>query len=250
MPVDRNRMSELHEKFAADLFGGEKSRASGATWKNQGDGENNRMSTRFPFTWDAKSTRGKGITVDRAMIDKITEQAGGQDPAILLRFYDTDDLREIGHDWVAVPAAAFGELLAAARLMAKTTEAVADTVRTLPDPGSMAVPPPVETGAAFFPVIPPPPAALHGSFPPDLPPPPHELWPCLVIDARHDGPELVRRGYFVSDGGVVSQYDIETVRAEPVSASESRLVVNDVLIHRGQLYIDGSLELQVGGPRR
>ena len=244
MAVDRNQMAELHEAFLAELFGGRQSKASGATWPNQGDGENNRMTTEFAFTWDGKSTRGKGITVDRATLEKIREQAGGNRPALGLRFYDTDDLQRIGEDWILVPAADFGELLDCARHPMFT---VTDDQPVIVVPPTRAPPPP-----AFMP--PEPPAqVLHGTYPADLPPPPHELWPCLIVDSRHDLADparVVNQGYYVSDGGMVSGYSVGSCRVERGLGQEDRMFVNETVINRGQLWVDGVLRLTVGMPRR
>jgi hypothetical protein len=249
MAPDRNRMAELHEEFLAELFGGRVSKASGVTWKDQGDGENTRMTTEFAFTWDGKATRGQAIQVTREMIGKITEQAGGNRPALGLRYYDTDDLTEVGHDWVAISAADFAELLAMARLGAELQPAAEMAGWAMAGAANLRrfePPPPPWTP-------PPPPMPLHGQYPPDLPVPPHELWPCLVVDSRHDPAEegrLVSNGYYVNDSGQVSPYSIGSCRIERGTGTQDRLVVNDQNIHRGMWFADGVARLTVGGPRR
>jgi len=232
MPPDRNEMARLHEEFLAELHDGRNSRGSGQTWQDPGDGRGNRLTTGFAFAWDGKSTCGKGIPVDRATIAKIREQAGGERPEIALRFYDTEDLERVGEDWIAIPAADFGELLIAARLTEQHTHAGASPVPSV-------APPPL-------------PEVLRGGYPPDIPPPPHELWPCRVIDSRHDphSPtnEVTNSGYDISDNGMVTEFTVTSVRVEPVSEARRHLFVNEVLVRRGQLYVDGRLEVQVGGP--
>jgi hypothetical protein len=232
MAPDRNKMAQLHEQYLADLTGGRKSRASGSTWQDPADGRNNRITTEYAFAFDGKSTTTKSITLDRAMIAKLREQAGGERPMFGLRWYDTEDLARVGEDLVVITAADFGELLTAARLMAKTTQAVADTVRAIPE---------------FPPSQPPPPVPHLGG----LPPPPHELWPCTIIDARHvpeGSASLVSQGYYIDDNGGVTEIAVDSVRAEPIAEARYHLFVNEVLVRRGQLYIDGRLEVQVGGP--
>lgn len=244
MAVDRNEMARLHEEFLAELNGGRDSRGSGQTWQDQGDGRNNRITTEFAFAWDGKATRGKSITVDRAMIDKIREQAAGERPEIGLRWYDTDDLRRVGEDWVAIPAADYGELLAAGRLAAEAENSLVEAGRLQAEARAVI--------AAHAPPRPgPPPRAVLGSpFPDDLPPPLPVMWPCLVIDARHEeagAGELRSKGYWVTDDGTVSDYagGIGSVRYD-TGMGEMRLYANDVRVLRGQLYIDRVLRVTVG----
>lgn len=227
-------MARLHEDFLAQLNGGRSTRGSGQTWQDQGDGRNNRLTTEFAFAWDGKSTLGKEIAVSRQMIAKIREQAGGERPEIGLRWYATEDLRRVDEDWIAIPAADYAELLRAARETRDYTHT---------DSGSPVVSMPVPP--------PPPPPTLHGPYPVGwLPVPPHELWPCLVVDSRHEeagGSALEHRGYWIADDGHVNDYGVSTVRYD-TGMGEMRLYVNDVRVIRGQLFVDGKLELTVGGP--
>jgi hypothetical protein len=256
MALDRNEMARLHEEFLAELHGGRNTRGSGQTWQDPGDGRGNRLTTEFAFAWDGKSTRGKGITVDRATIAKIREQAGGERPEIALRFYDTDDLERVGEDWIAIPAADFGELLEAARRVGhQYGEAVAELQAALEaERAKNAQFAQTDQPLPVFPVPWQPPSSevLHGGYPPDIPAPPHELWPCKVIDSRHDPDsptnEAVITGYDVNDSGMVTEFTVASVRVEPISEARNHLFVNDMLVRRGQLYIDGRLEVQVGGP--
>jgi hypothetical protein len=232
MAPDRNKMADLHEQFLADLTGGRRSRASGATWQDPADGRNNRLTTEFAFAVEGKSTTTGSITVDRKMLAKLREQAGGERPLLGLRWYGTGDLQRIDEEWVAVTAEDFGELLAAARAGTEWYGQQAITPSSSP-------PPP-----------PPPSAALYGFYPPDLPVPPHELWPCLVVDGRHDPDDPARlrtTGYRIGDNGIVTQYGVGTCRYD-TGRGENRLYVNDILVPSGMLFIDGALQIQVGGP--
>lgn len=104
------KMGKAHEEFLADLFGGRRTRASGAVWKDQMDGRHSRMDVPFAFAWDGKSTRGKSIGVTREMWAKAVEQAGGERPMLALRWYTTDRL-DVGEDLVVLNAHDFAELL-------------------------------------------------------------------------------------------------------------------------------------------
>lgn len=108
------RMGELHEKFLAELNGGRMTTSSGNQWDDQGDGLTHH-DIPYAMAWDGKSTKGKQIAVTRAMVEKIVEEAQGQHPQIGLRWYGNDALTEILHDWVAVPAELWRELLADGR---------------------------------------------------------------------------------------------------------------------------------------
>lgn len=250
MAVDRNQMAELHEAFLAELFGGRKSKNSGATWQDKGDGRNNHLIEELAFAWDGKSTRGKGITIERVMIAKIREEAAGERPAFGLRWYDTDDLQEVGEDWVAITAADFRELLAAARQVEQARDAMARVAEA----DAMLAMGRQQTAAQGYAAPsppPPPPRPLHGAYPQDLPVPPHELWPCLVIDGRHtpgDPARMENKGYRIGDDGVVTEYSIWSCRYD-TGLGVNRLYVNDLLVPRGMLFIDGVLRTQVGGPQ-
>lgn len=104
------KMGKAHEEFLADLFGGRRTRASGAVWKDQMDGRASRFNVPFAFAWDGKSTRGKSIGVTREMWAKAVEQASGERPMLALRWYTTDRL-DVGEDLVVVSAHDFAEML-------------------------------------------------------------------------------------------------------------------------------------------
>ena len=248
-------MARRHEEFLAELFGGRKSRGSGSQWQDQGDGRNNRMTDpEFAFAWDGKSTRGKGITIERTMIAKIREQAGGERPALALRWYDTDDLKVIGEDWVAVPAADFAEMLAGARLAITAEQSLNEAARISAgarDVIAAHVPGPDEAAAELQRFTPPPRPALSGPYPDDLPPPLPVMWPCLVVDGRHvdegSGPRMRSRGYWIGEDGTVTERGVSSVRYDR-GMGELRLYVNEVRVLCGELYADGQLRVRVGAP--
>lgn len=81
-------LSDKHEAQAAEFFGGRVPRGSGNQWRDKLDGRQHRLKQAFAFAWDAKATEGKSIGVTRAMWYKTEDQAGGERPMLLLRFYD------------------------------------------------------------------------------------------------------------------------------------------------------------------
>lgn len=112
------RMGELHEEYLAGINGGVKTKASGSQWDDQGDGRNAHDGP-LAFCWDGKSTKGKGVTITLEMIAKIREQAQGERPQIGLRWYADDALSKVLADWVAVQGADWEEVLDAARKWAE-----------------------------------------------------------------------------------------------------------------------------------
>jgi hypothetical protein len=95
------RMGDKHEAFLTDILGGRQSRGSGNQWHNPMDGRTSRMTTRYAFAWDGKSTLSKSVSVTREMWKKAVEQAGGERPMIGIRFYDTEAL-DVGLDLALV----------------------------------------------------------------------------------------------------------------------------------------------------
>lgn len=145
----RNKMGEAHERFLVGLLGGRKTRASGATWKDQMDGRHGRKNETFAFAWDGKSTLAKSIGVSRAMWSKAAEQAAGERPLLALRFYDTERL-DVGEDLVVLSAHDFAEVLQEANretpvLIFLTSRRSAEDEVARPVPGSqplIRIPPP------------------------------------------------------------------------------------------------------------
>ena len=110
-PTTRD-LSDRHEAYLAELFGGRRSRGSG---NQTGSPLDVRMDPnhRFAFGFEGKSTRGKSLSVPLSMIDKLNEQAHGLRPALALRWYRPDNLLVPLHDLVAVRADDLAELIEA-----------------------------------------------------------------------------------------------------------------------------------------
>ena len=117
------QMGERHEKDVAEALGMTKTRGSG-NGHEKGDASHHH-DLPFAFRMDAKSTRGKQIAVTRAMLEKLREQAGGERPALPLRWYANEALTEVAEDWIAVTLMDFSELLLDARSWAELIEALA-----------------------------------------------------------------------------------------------------------------------------
>ena len=107
-------MARIHEAWAASLFGGRQAKGSGNQWHDQIDGRQDHMSQQYAVAWDCKATLGKGITITRAMWEKAVEQAGGEEPMLALRWYETQCLEDVGLDLTAVRAGYLARLIEAA----------------------------------------------------------------------------------------------------------------------------------------
>lgn len=112
-PTTRD-MSDDHEKFLVDLFGGKKMPNSGAVWSKQMDVRNSTREIPFSFAVDGKSTLGLSVGVSRAMWKKAKEQSHAERTALALRFYKNGRL-DVETDLVVLEAEDFRELLSAAR---------------------------------------------------------------------------------------------------------------------------------------
>jgi hypothetical protein len=260
------RAGELHEVFLADLFGGAKTRGSGSQWFDQGDVRNNH-DIPFAFCADGKSTRGKQVAVTLEMIAKIREQAQGERPALGLRWYANDNLDKVTEDLVAIGAEDFRELLDAARQWAELQRHPAIIVK--PDDGMS--PEELERFREEFEEavrqgglsarVPPAPEGEDSS--PDLEPAMAEIARLREELARYRAgkviPPYVPRlpwtiafqvrlpgarsfGMRYDADGAVTQFEISEVRVERHMGNRPRLVVNNLLVHDGDLYVDGVLE--------
>jgi hypothetical protein len=264
------RMGELHEEHTAEVLGGRKTKASGSQWTDPADGAHHHDDL-FAFRWDGKSTKGKSISVTIDMLEKIIEQAGGERPALPLRWYGNDALTEVLHDWIAVKDVDFSELLAAAKAWAKV-------LRRLNNPGAdpgevaemalsardketalgrlseelellQAEMGPLRTrlgqaeewkvahlqvqagGIENTPAVP-------GYIP---------MLPWTVIHSVHTAGTVKNSGLDYNAQGHQRTFDVESVRVErsPNSANRPRLIVNDLRVMRGALYVDGVLRTLV-----
>ena len=106
--------SDAHEKFLAGLFNARQMPGSGNQFNGQADVRNDDRRQWHAYAVDGKATFGKSISVTRAMIEKIIEQAHNERPALAFRFYLDETMRDTV-DWVAVSADDFFELLMDAR---------------------------------------------------------------------------------------------------------------------------------------
>lgn len=106
-------MSDAHEDHLAKVFGGRKTKGSGNQWHNPNDGFTSPTS-KFPLTWDGKSTFDKSISVSLEMWRKLNEGVRfGSIPLIPLRFYSSQRL-EVGLDLVVLDLDDFATILQAA----------------------------------------------------------------------------------------------------------------------------------------
>lgn len=103
-------LSDRHELFLADLFGGERMRGSGNQFNNPLDV---RMDPTGPFAlgFEGKSTRKGSLSISVATWQKLLEQAHGLRPALALRFYRDDNTLTPLHDLVVVKAHDLAELM-------------------------------------------------------------------------------------------------------------------------------------------
>lgn len=111
MTMTTRKMSDAHEDWLVDLFGGRKTKGSGNQWHNQCDGRTSSREVYYAFAWDGKATFAASVGVTRKMWDKAREQALPEQPLLPLRFYDNERL-EVGLDLVVVEAALLAELIA------------------------------------------------------------------------------------------------------------------------------------------
>jgi hypothetical protein len=103
MNITTRKMSDAHEAWLVDLFGGRMTKGSGNQWHNQMDGRQNSRQQYYAFAWDGKATLGKSVGVTREMWKKAVQQAGAERPMLPLRWYDTEQLK-VGLDLVVVSA--------------------------------------------------------------------------------------------------------------------------------------------------
>lgn len=266
-PTPTNQKAgELHEVFLADLFGGVKTRGSGSQWFDQGDVRNDH-DLPFAFCVDGKSTRGKQVAVTLDMLAKIRAQAQGERPALGLRWYANDNLDKVTEDGVYLWAEDFRELLAAARQWAELQRHPAIIVR--PDDGMS--PEELERFREEFEEavrqgglsarVPPAPEGEDSS--PDLKPamaeiarlreelaryragkviPPYIPRLPWTVAFRVSQPGARPLGMRYDADGSVTQFDVGEVRVERHTGNRPRLVVNNLLVHDGDLYVDGVLK--------
>jgi len=277
-------MGELHEIHLAEVFGGTKTKASGSQWTDPADGANHHDDP-YAFRWDGKSTRAKSLAITLAMIEKIAEQAGGERPAIGLRWYGNDALTDVLADWVAVRDVDWSELLDAARKWADVQAViggaadVADSISALRGqvdgaqamaarlgaeldalgeerdtlrerladlkPGQGGSASLSSFGAPGQEVV----AAGGGSLlavPGYVP-----MLPWTVIHQVHLDDVVVNSGIHYGPKGYQQSFTVNTVIVERElgSSNRPRLVVNGHRVAQGALYVDGHLNTRVAASR-
>jgi len=121
-------MSQAHERDINERLGARGTKGSGSQWHDQMDGRQHRGALRFAFAVDGKATRGESIGVGRRMWAKAVLQAGGERPALALRFYRDDRLKHYDPDLVTISMDDFEELLDAANGVTLPTTGGAGTV--------------------------------------------------------------------------------------------------------------------------
>jgi len=110
MSLTTRKMSDAHEEWLVDLFGGRKTKGSGNQWHNQMDGRTSSREVAYAFAWDGKSTLGKSVGVTREMWTKAVEQAVPERPMLPLRWYANERL-ESALDLVVLSAYDLAELI-------------------------------------------------------------------------------------------------------------------------------------------
>lgn len=250
------RMGELHEEYLAGINGGTKSRSSGNQWFDQGDGRDNHDDP-FAFCWDGKSTRGKQIAVTLDMITKIREQAQGERPQIGLRWYGNDLLDKVTEDWIAITADDFAEMKEAAMAWALLQRAAGRTVSVeeitgllasgpAPEAADPAPPPAVPDDVArelerlreacrYYKSL----AEMAAQNPMVSPIVPRLPWTVIYQVHRMGSSEL--GGMHYDENGHMTPVIVRTARVERSMRDKPRLIVNDIRLPEGDLYIDGVL---------
>lgn len=126
MPRTLNqRMADSHEADIAEWTKGKVQKGSGNQWQSQGDTKNGEFLVPLPITSDGKSTLGKSFSITRVMWDKIVSQTFNQIPALFLRFYKDESLRQTDLDLVVLEAQTFSEILEDARKWREVAEGFA-----------------------------------------------------------------------------------------------------------------------------
>jgi hypothetical protein len=113
-PTTRD-MSNKHERFLQELFGGRLTPGSGNGFANQMDVRNNREDP-LPLAIDGKSTFGKSVSITEEMWNKAVEQAGDLTPVLALRWYVKDNTLTTKRDLVVLDAHDFAEMAEALRI--------------------------------------------------------------------------------------------------------------------------------------
>jgi hypothetical protein len=237
---DNHDMADLHEKDIADALGGTRTRASGAVWFDKGDGRaGDHLDTEFAWAWDCKATAGKSIAVSRAMLAKLVTEAHGERPLLPLRFYNDD---RGGHDpdWVVVLLDDFLELL---ERLAHATSAAAELKGKLAAAGreKRGLEHEVERLQGLLEEATPEPEPARKG-PGDIP----QLPWTVVYQQKLPTGGVTCAGIYWDEQGHMHPKEVGTVRVEPTSSTESRLIVDDQIVRAGDLYAGSRRIVRVG----
>jgi hypothetical protein len=274
------RMGELHELHTAELLGGYKTKGSGSS-TDKADGAHHHDDL-FAFRWDGKSTKGKSITITLDMLDKLFEQAGGERPALPLRWYGNEALTKVLYDLIAIKDVDLSELLDEAgkadelRIELDGAQIALDTLGgeleaararireleqqlamprvALGGQGGSASPGPVAAGgtgwqptprtAEGIPLLDP---SVNDDGKDPVPPPHVPQLPWTIVSQRHLPGRVLNSGLYYDERGHVRSFGVSEVRVERSlgSGNRPRLMVNGVVVRRGDLVIDGTLRARV-----
>lgn len=92
--LDRHKMAEVHEAFLCRIFHLRRTRGSGNQANNPMDGRGDHYESTFAIAIDGKATMGTSLSITKAMWQKACEQAHGERPALGLRWYASERLRD------------------------------------------------------------------------------------------------------------------------------------------------------------
>lgn len=118
-------MSDAHEDHLAEVYGVRKTKASGSTWRDKTDARGHRRDDAVAFAFDGKSTLARSMSVTRADLDKLVEQALPERPCLAIRFYDNERLQGC-EDWALIREDDLVELVERSRLLSEVQEFVGD----------------------------------------------------------------------------------------------------------------------------
>lgn len=115
-PTTRD-LSDKHENWLAEVFGGVRCPGSGNSFRNQLDLRQD-PEIKFALGIDGKATRGKSLSITDEAWDKLEEQAHTLLPVMALRWYDADNTLTPRRDLVVLDAGIFAGILELARIYA------------------------------------------------------------------------------------------------------------------------------------
>lgn len=119
-PTTRD-LSDKHEDWLEEVFGGTRCPGSGNQFRNQLDLRQD-PDIKFALGVDGKATRGKSLSITDEAWEKLEEQAHHLLPVMALRWYDPDNTLTPRRDLVVLDAAVFAWILECARFYAEVTE--------------------------------------------------------------------------------------------------------------------------------